>query len=240
MRKETKMIGSRQPRHRLASAVAGLAVMGTLVTVYSAIGLQEAAAAPSVVADSASHGRRSVQKEIRLYTSMRRLWTDHMQYTYTTVDAFFNNPDALQPTLARLLRNQRETGDAFIPYYGKAAGDHLGDLLTTHIKLAVPVLEAAQAGDEIALNKALDDWYANAAEIADFLTVLNPRYWPNSVMQPLWKKHITQTTAYSVDLLKGDYARSIKDYDKAFDHMMVLSDILSQGIIGQFPNRFCE
>lgn len=236
------MIGKRQPRHRLASAVAGLAVVGSLVTGYSAVGLQEAAAAPAVsdVAGATPDGRQKVQKEIELYTSMRRLWTDHMQYTYTTVDAFFHNPDALQPTLARLLRNQRETGDAFIPYYGKAAGDHLGDLLTTHIKLAVPVLKAAQAGDETALNKALDDWYANAQEVADFLTELNPQYWPSSVMRPLWKKHITQTTAYSVDLLKGDYARSIKDYDKAFDHMMMLSDTLSQGIIGTFPNRFCE
>lgn len=234
------MIGTRRRRNRLTSAVAGLAVAGTLLTGFGAWGPPEAVAAPraSTVAHRPSHGP-DAQKEIKLYTSMRELWTDHMQWTYATVDAFFHNPDALQPTLARLLRNQRDSGAAFVPYYGKAAGDRLGDLLTTHIKLAVPVLEAAQAGDEAALDKALDDWYANAQEVADFLTTLNPQYWPSSLMRPLWKTHITQTTGYSVDLLDGDYTRAIKDFGKAFDHMMMLSDVLSQGIIGQFPGRFC-
>jgi hypothetical protein len=233
------MIGTRRRGNRLAPAVAGLAVAGTLLAGLGAGGLPEAVAAPrpSTVAHHPAHGP-NVQKEIKLYTSMRELWTNHMQWTYATVDAFFHNPDALQPTLARLLRNQRDIGAAFVPYYGKAAGDRLGDLLTTHIKLAVPVLEAAQAGDEAALNKALDDWYANAQEVADFLTALNPQYWPSSLMRPLWKTHITQTTGYSVDLLAGDYTHSIKDFGKAFDHMMMLSDVLSQGIIGQFPGRF--
>jgi hypothetical protein len=219
--------------------MAGLAVVGTLAAGYGAGGFQEAAAAPAVsaVAHPASHGQ-GLSKEIKLYTSMRELWTDHMQWTYSTVDAFFHNPEALQPTLDRLLQNQRETGDAFVPYYGQAAGDHLGDLLTTHIELAVPVLQAAQAGDEAALDKALADWYANAEEIADFLTELNPQAWPTSIMEPLWKTHIDQTTVYAVDLLKGDYAKSIRDYDTAFDHMMMLSDLLSEGIIGQFPGEF--
>lgn len=233
------MIGTEQRRHRLTSAMAALAVVGTLVAGYSAGGFPEAAAAPaaSTVAHPTPHGH-NVQKKIRLYTSMRELWTDHMQWTYQTVDAFFHNQEALQPTLDRLLRNQREIGNAFVPYYGEAAGHRLGDLLTTHIQQAVPVLQAAQAGDEAALDKALANWYANAKEIADFLAELNPQNWPRSVMEPMWKTHIDQTTRYSLDLLRGDYAKSIKDYDKAFDHMMMLSDLLSKGIIAQFPGSF--
>lgn len=239
------MIGTQQgrhrPRHRLTSAMAGLVVVGTLVTGYSAGGLPEAAAAPAAgtAAHPAPHGSH-VQKKIKLYTTMRELFADHMQWTYATVDAFFHNQEALQPTLDRLLRNQREIGDAFVPYYGKAAGDRLGDLLTTHIQQAVPVLQAAQAGDEAALDRALADWYANAEEIADFLTELDPHNWPRSVMRPMWRTHIGQTTVYATDLLKGDYAKAIKDYDRAFDHMMMMSDVLSRGIVAQFPERFRE
>lgn len=235
------MIGTQQVRHRLASAVAGLAVVGTLVAGYGVAGVPEAAAAPS--AGTAAHSARhegDVQKKIKLYTAMRELLTDHMQWTYATVDAFFHNPDALQPNLERLLRNQTEIGNAFVPYYGKAAGNRLGSLLTTHIQQSVPVLQAAQAGDKAALQKALADWYANAQEIADFLTQLNPHHWPRSVMRPMWRTHIDQTTVYATDLLRGDYAKAIKDYDKAFDHMMMLSDTLSKGIIAQFPDRFGE
>ena len=52
------------------------------------------------------------------------------------------------------------------------------------------------------------------------------------------KTHIEQTTAYSVDLLKGDYAQAIKDYDKAFKHMMMLADTLAAGIIAKYPDKF--
>ena len=233
------MYGTQHGRHRLASAVAGLAVVGTLVAGVGAAGAPEAVAAPAAGADAHSARHEwDIQKKIKLYTAMRELMTDHMQWTYVTVDAFFHNPESLQPSLERLLRNQRDIGAAFVPYYGKAAGDRLTRLLTTHIQQAVPVLQAAQAGDKAALDRALADWYANAQEIADFLTQLNPHNWPRSVMRPMWRTHIDQTTVYATDLLRGDYAKAIKDYDRAFDHMMMLSDTLSKGIVAQFPDRF--
>jgi len=54
----------------------------------------------------------------------------------------------------------------------------------------------------------------------------------------MMKTHIDQTTAYSVDLLKDDYTSAIKKYDEANDHMKVMADELSAGIIKQFPDKF--
>lgn len=47
-------------------------------------------------------------------------------------------------------------------------------LLTTHIQQAVPVLTAAQEGDQEAPDKALADWYANAEQIAPTPTPETP------------------------------------------------------------------
>ncbi|HMZ25123.1 MAG TPA: hypothetical protein PLG24_09270, partial [Saprospiraceae bacterium] len=77
-----------------------------------------------------------------LNANMRKLWSDHMQWTYSTVDAFFNNPDGLNGPLNRLLQNQKDIGAAIIPYYGEDAGGQLTKLLTDHITGAVPVLTA--------------------------------------------------------------------------------------------------
>ena len=172
------------------------------------------------------------------HSTMRQLWADHMQWTYSTVDAFFHNPGGLQPQLDRLLQNQQDIGAAVVPFYGQAAGDQLAALLTTHIEQAVPVLQAARAGDQAALEQALADWYANAKEIADFLSSANPTNWARSVTEPMMKSHIDQTTSYSVDLLKGNYASAVTHYDEAFDHMMMLADVLADGIRAQFPMRF--
>lgn len=172
-----------------------------------------------------------------LRSAMRKLWADHMQWTYATVDAFFHDAEALDPTLQRLLANQDDIGNAIKPFYGDAAGAQLTELLRAHINGAVPVLKAAQAGDDAALRKAQDDWYANAQQIADFLTEANPDNWPASATTPALKMHIDQTTTYAVDLLKGDFATAIENYGHAFDHMLDLADILTDGIAKQFPDK---
>jgi len=177
-------------------------------------------------------------KQIALYTAMRTLWAQHMEWTYATVDAFFHDQKALTPTLNRLLANQRDIGAAIVPYYGKDAGDQLTKLLTTHINEAVPVLQAAQDGDKPGLAKALATWNANAKEIADFLSAANPDNWPTTATEPMLKTHISQTTAYAVDLLKGDHAKAITDYDQAEQHMLMLADVLAKGVIAQFPQQF--
>lgn len=170
--------------------------------------------------------------------SMQKLWADHMQWTFATVDAYFNNQGALQAQLGRLLKNQEDIGAAIVPYYGQAAGDQLTLLLKAHINGAVPVLQAAKEGNQSALEQAIADWRQNAEEISDFLTSANPKYWEKSHMRLHMDDHITQTIAYSVDLLKQDYSQAVIDYDIAFNNMMHFSKTLALGIAYQYPDKF--
>jgi hypothetical protein len=179
-----------------------------------------------------------IEAQIALYGAMRQLWSEHMQWTYATVDAFFHNQDGLQAQLDRLLANQADIGAAIVPFYGQAAGDQLTDLLTTHINQAVPVLTAAQAEDTEGLETALADWYANAQEIADFLSAANPENWPQSATRPMLEGHIDTTVVYATDLLQGDYVSAIEHFDEASHHMLMLADTLAAGLIAQFPDQF--
>lgn len=173
-----------------------------------------------------------------LQDGLRKLWNDHMKYTYATVDAYYNNPSGLSSSLNRLLQNQKDIGAAIVPYYGQAAGDTLSSLLTTHINLAVPVLEAAKNNDQPALNLALANWKTNANDIANFLSTANPKNWPPHAMQHMMEMHIDQTTTYAVDLLNKDYNNAITHYDEANQHMLDMADDLAKGIALQFPEKF--
>jgi hypothetical protein len=115
--------------------------------------------------------------KVELRNTMQKLWADHMMWTYTTVDAFFNNADGLSSQLGRLLQNQKDIGAAVVPFYGQAGGDALAKLLKEHIEGAVPVLTVAKNGDSEGVKVALDAWYKNAEEIADFLSAANPKAW---------------------------------------------------------------
>ncbi len=232
---------------RTASAIF-VAVLAS--TVFGSAGNSALAASPdaaayAVTARSAAHADHPKDafllknaKQIAFHDAMRMLWEDHMQWTYATIYSFFHNPTGVEDHLARLLQNQKDIGDAVASVYGKEAGDKMTALLTTHIQQAVPVLKAAQAGDTPALKKALDDWYANAQDIADFLSAANPKSWPASATRPMMKMHIDQTTAYAVHLLKGEYAAAVKQYGEARHHMIEMADVLSAGIMSQFPNKF--
>lgn len=183
----------------------------------------------------AAHSRNSA--EIALHAAMRTLWAQHMEWTYATIVAFADGSSALQPTLDRLLRNQADIGDAITPYYGADAGKQLAALLTEHINEAVPVLTAAKAGDAEALEKAVAAWYANARDIADFLASANP-HWRQAEMRQMMRGHITQTLAYASDLLNGKHAAAVSAYDTAEAHMAEMADMLSDGIVRQFPRKF--
>lgn len=186
---------------------------------------------------SADRPMKQLSARIALYSTMRTVWDQHMQWTYATVVAFAADSPGLQPTVDRILRNQVDIGNAIAPYYGDAAATKLTDLLSTHIKDAVPVLTAAKAGDKAALNTAVTAWYANAQDIADFLAGANPN-WAKHDMRKMMKAHITQTIGYASDVLAGNWSKAIAHYDHAQAHMDQMADMLSAGIINQFPAKF--
>jgi hypothetical protein len=100
----------------------------------------------------------------------------------------FPQPKGLDAQLNRLLQNQKDIGNAIIPFYGEAAGKQLSQLLTVHIQEAVPVLTAAKNNDQPGLKKALDDWYINAQEIADFLAKANAN-WKQEDLRQMMKTY---------------------------------------------------
>lgn len=197
----------------------------------------DAAGEVALAAHSHSQPAQQESAEAALYGAMRTLWDQHMAWTWSTVVAFADGSPALDATIARLLQNQADIGDAIAPYYGDAAAAQLTELLQTHITLAVPVLTAAKAGDTAALDAALDDWYANARDIADFLAGANHN-WSKRDLRTMMETHITQTTAYAAAVIAGDHASAITTFDEAQAHMDDMADMLSAGLIAQFPDRF--
>lgn len=171
------------------------------------------------------------QEYQELRVEMRQLWAEHMEWTYATVDAFFHEQGGLDAKLNRLLLNQKHIGQSIVPYFGNTNGNKLEALLTEHITDAVPVLTAAQNGDNAALETALDDWYANAQEVGDHFAKVNPKQWEQSELRDIWKTHISQTVAYSVANLQGDLETAITLYQEAYDHMMIMADVMAKGII---------
>jgi hypothetical protein len=221
------------PLSRLA--VTTIALGALLVGATSVLA---ANASPATPADHAHAAARSNREAFR--ADMRKLWEDHITWTRLFIVSDVADLPDLQATTARLLRNQDDIGDAVTKFYGRAAGDQLTALLKDHILLAAQLLNAAKAGDNDAVNQASADWYANANEIGAFLHDANPKQWSLADMQGMMKTHLDLTLEEAVAHLTGDFTADVAAYDKVHAEILEMADMLSTGIIAQFPSAFAS
>ena len=178
-----------------------------------------------------------------LHDAMRQLWEDHIVWTRGyIVSAATESGDLadIGPTTDRLLANQSDIGNALKPFYGEAAGEQVTALLRDHILGAATLIAAAKAGDSASIETASAAWYANGDDIATALNGLNPRHWPLAGMKAHMKDHLDLTLTEAVARLEGRHADDIAAYDRIHVQILGMADMLSDGIVAQFPNRFAR
>jgi hypothetical protein len=169
---------------------------------------------------------------------MRKLWEDHITWTRLAIIDIADSRPETDATVQRLLQNQTDIGDAIKPYYGDAAGTQLTALLHDHITIAAELVTAAKAGDTAATNDARARWYANANDIAAFLNAANPQQWPLDHMQQMMREHLDLTLAEAVAHITGDFPADVAAYDSVHVAILNMADMLSLGVIDQFPKQF--
>ena len=174
-----------------------------------------------------------------LKAALRRLWADHVIWTRQyVVAAVAGTPDA-DAAAGRLLKNQDDIGGAIVPFYGAAAGQALTGLLKQHIMIAVDLIEAAKASDDDRFKVKDEQWTRNAEEIADLLSGANPN-WPKKDVVDLLGLHLSLTKQEVVARLQSDWSADVEAFDQIFTEIMTVADVLADGIVKQFPDRFKE
>ncbi|MFC5470660.1 glycosyltransferase [Cohnella suwonensis] len=174
---------------------------------------------------------------VQLQGDLRKLWIDHVVWTRNYIVSAVSGADDQAKVLERLLRNQQDIGNAIKPYYGDAAGDKLAELLTEHILLAGNIVDAAIKGNAADVDKNNKLWYANADEMARFLSKANPN-WSEQELKKMLYEHLQLVTDALTTRLNKDWAGDIAAFDKGEQHMIRFADILVDGIVKQFPAKF--
>ena len=193
------------------------------------------AGAPAVNAISSWIQPKPTKTSLR--EDMRKLWTDHVVWTRDYIIAAAADAPDQKAAADRLMKNQEDIGAAVGGFYGKAAGDQLTTKLKEHITIAVDVIKAAKAGDKAGLTAADAKWQTNGEDIADFLSKANPN-WPRATLVDMMKKHLSTTTTEVTARLNKDWAGDVRAFDEVYNHILMMSDALADGIVKQFPDKF--
>ncbi|MFT8348403.1 glycosyltransferase [Clostridium saccharoperbutylacetonicum] len=167
----------------------------------------------------------------------RKLWIDHVSWTRSFIISDLASLQDKDVVLERLLKNQDDIGNSIKPYYGDEAGNKLAKLLREHISIGGQVVDAAKSNNKANLDKYNKAWYKNADDIADFLSSANSNL-VNSELKDMLHKHLEFVTTQVVARINKDWKSDVDAYDKGENHMINFADIISSGIMKQFPDKF--
>ena len=210
-----------------------------LVAFFSALAALAVSSGHAHAHGNAPHEAHAItQNELVLRRDMRQLWEDHIVWTRLAIISLTTDAPDTEATVGRLLSNQTDIGNAVKPYYGKAAGDKLTAELRQHILIAADLVAAAKSGDQAKLADAQARWEQNANGIASVLNSVNPRFWKLATMKAEMHMHLALTTEEAVARLNGDWKADVAAYDQIHRHILHMSDLLSAGLVKQFPKRF--
>lgn len=173
--------------------------------------------------------------ELEIRNMNRLLWEQHVHWTRTAINGIITDSPDLDAVLARLLRNAPDMGDSLKPFYGEQVGEQYSALINDHLTIAAELVTAAKEGDTQSFEAIDKRWYANADEIAAFLSSINP-YISQQVMREMMHEHLDLFKEETVFILQKDYASAINKFDEVELQALHMADEISTAIVKQFPH----
>lgn len=175
--------------------------------------------------------------ELELNQTFRMLWEQHVAWTRMLIISIAEELGDEEQVTKRLLRNPGDMAAVFKRYYGDKVAAQFNRLMTEHLVLAAQLVKAAKAGKSQAAAELEKKWYANADELAAFMSSINP-YWPKAVLTQLLHEHLRMTKDEAVFRLSKKYESDIAAYDGIERQALEMADAFTDGIVRQFPNQF--
>jgi len=178
----------------------------------------------------------------------RTIWTKFALGLVNLSVARQGKLDSAGQVEGRLIKAASSIGDFFVPYYGMTAGYKIGALLAAYARIGIDTIHTVQNGKD--LNQFRTLWISPINELADYLNELNPSNFPKELLVDMF----TNLAAYWTDNIKARFASDESADAISLDNISKLvitgipnhinrgytslADVLSRGVIAQFPLSF--
>lgn len=188
--------------------------------------------APAAIAPASAH------KLIATRLAMRDLWRAHIFWVRAVVVATHdNNSAASEAAEAQAVANAQAIADAIEPFYGQAASKQLFQLLAGHWGAVKAYLLAKNNANQAEESKAEQMLFANAEQIAVFLSNANPN-WPKQDLLTMLNAHAGLHLRQINQIYAGQYAQEAETWKAFVTNVTAMGDALAMGLAKQFPDKF--
>ncbi len=179
---------------------------------------------------------RNINKKDKFMKEILKLWCQHSEWTLMAITSIvFNNPNE-EAVLNRLLRNPDDFYLVLEPFYEENIASRFSNLLTEHLVLAGDLAYALMNEPDMVAD-IRRRWYQNADEISYLLGLINP-YWTYRKWREMFFKHLQLAERFTIALLDRRYDEYVMVYDMFEAQTMMMADMMYEGIMKQFPDKF--
>jgi hypothetical protein len=170
---------------------------------------------------------------MKLRLQMRKLWTDHAIFTKQLIVDIIDDLPSMNYTIDRLARNQEQTGKCFKSFFGDVASDNLIKLLKEHVTITTDLLKSIKAENADNAATLEDQWTTNIEDISTFLGTINQCYSVDE-LSDIFKTYLILTKYQFIARMDKDYNAEIMYFDMGLNHILRMSDCLTDGLIENF------
>jgi len=190
------------------------------------------------------------EKTLIFRMDSRTLWTRYSLGMINYSVSSFGNLGSTSSVEKNLARAAAAIGDFFVPYYGMKSGNKIGSLLTVIVNNGAKVVEAIKnKRDNVAYETI---WGKQIDELAFYLHELNPNQYPVDLISEQFNSLVT---AWNTDFnarYNGDFVTDSITLDGILKIAVSgipnhtnkgytsIADILSRGVIAQYPLSFVD
>lgn len=172
---------------------------------------------------------------IKLKLHMRKLWTDHTIFTKQLIVDILCDLPSIDYTIDRLVRSQEQTGNCFKTFFGEVASDNLVKLLKENITIEIDLLKSIKIGNNDGATTLEDQWTTNIENMSTLLGTINQQYSIDE-LSDIFKTHLILTKYQFIARMNSDYNAEIMYFDMGLNHMLRISDCLTEGLIENFSD----
>jgi hypothetical protein len=175
--------------------------------------------------------------EVELRLEMQHMWETHVHDLHNLIAAEINDLPETPVILEKSLMDVDKMAFSLQPFYGQEAAANLDRLLRLHETTAYNYVKAAEEGNQEGMRTALADSAAVVDQIAQCLSSLNPN-WPYEAVKTLFQTHVNDLVNITDLKLAANFAGELDAVDTAVQHARLTADVITDGLVAQFPERF--
>ena len=170
--------------------------------------------------------------------SLRDLWVGHIFWGRHVVSNIATNDlEERDAAEKEVVNNTKQIAHTMGPFYGEVASEKFYRLLDSNIDAVREYSEATVADNKQQQDAALAHMAANADEIADFLSHLNP-YLQKDTVRALIATHGAHHVLQIKQYKAKDYAPLGATWPMMRQHIYVIADTFTTALAKQFPDKF--